>query len=306
MRVVVVLPDSPYYLWQALVQAVHLEEQGFTDVHHLVHHQRRTPSPMLQKMADGVPSVQPVEVTDAQWAEHYPPALKPLTLSRWMRADPAREDVPFFYIDPDAVFTRYPERMPDIWNGSDTDWYTGPDYIRSKGEGLWEAMCGLAEVDPEVARVDRGAGAQWVIGDTCADFWEHVAEVAVDIHDLCVATADRYWPDGHEHPVQAWCAEMYATQLCAIADGHAVVVNPHMNFTWANGKDAEWDDPDTMFFHSAGVPKHNGVDFAKSAFRVFAPFRARPHVHTDSASSRYVDVIERTRSRYPKLTGAFQ
>ena len=150
MRVVVVLPDSPYYLWQALVQAAHLEEQGFTDVHHLVHHQRRTPSPMLQKMADGVPSVQPVEVTDAQWAEQYQPALKPLTLSRWMRADPAREDVPFFYLDPDAVFTRPPERMPPVWHGSDTDWYTGPDYIRSKGEGLWEAMCGLAEVDPDM------------------------------------------------------------------------------------------------------------------------------------------------------------
>lgn len=307
MRTVVVLPDHPYYLWQMIVQAVHLEELGFEDVHYLVYYGDRSSIRARRARDQLCARVHLMEQGNTRWLgryNRYDPAMKPMMVSRWMQRDRDRETVPFLYLDPDAVLTRVPDQWPEPWHASDTDSYTGPDYIRSKGEGLLDDMCGIVGVDPEVARSMTGIGAQYVIAGTTAEFWRGVALASVEIHDLCINTRQDYWPDDHEYPVQAWCAEMYATQLAALRDGLNPTPSESMKFMWADGDVSGWDDPDVMFYHNAGAVGHeeDGTHFRKSAWQSVSPFGKSIRTDPSSASHRYVQMIHRAGHRYPELT----
>lgn len=295
MRVVVATADHDYYLWQAVVQAVSMNDLGFSpDL--LVYHQRHRPSSRLMHLdlpgrvwtwRDPRPSRDKI----------YNPAMKPWLLARFLEAVPDAQ--PFYYLDPDCIFTHRPEVDPPGWHGSDTDWYTGPGYIRSKGEGLWVDLCRMVNVDPQVAAGYPGIGAQYVIDGTTPRFWDEVARLSTRAYRFMRETAGMYHPPGHDHPVQAWCAEMYVTQLLAIREGFEPVPDPAMSFLWANGPASEWDQH--MFFHDAGVEKENGRDFCKISHQR-SPWGKDLPVHPDSASARYVDLIRSVEERYPELT----
>lgn len=296
MRVVVATADHHYYLWQALVQAHSMDLLGFqTDL--LVYHQPQGPSKRLMALRDSMPATVRVwRDPRPSYDKVYNPAMKAWLLARFLEAVPDAQ--PFYYLDPDAIFTHRPEDHPGAWHGSDTDWYTGPGYLKSKGEGLWVDLCRIVGVNPEQAATFRGIGAQYVIDGTTSEFWDDVARLSVEAYRHMVKTAKKYHPPTEQYPVQAWCAEMYVTQLVAIREGHAPVADPAMSFLWANGPSTEWDDH--MFFHDAGVGQENGRDFCKITHQR-SPWGKQLEVHPDSASSRYADLIRDVEQRRPDL-----
>lgn len=293
MRVVVPMPDAPYYLWQALVQAAHMEKLGMDDVHYLVYYSFR-PSLKVRKMAEALPATfHFYEDSNMGQREGYDPAMKPLLVGLWMAEDRERENVPFLYLDPDAVLTRVPASWPAPWHASDTDSYVGPDYIRSKGDELFIEMCRIVGVDPKDAVNASGIGAQYIIGGTTAEFWRRVALDSVRVYHLCLG-------DTSDHPIQAWCAEMYVTWMAAVRDGLDPRADESMKFMWANHDLSGWSDPDTMFYHNAGVIEENGEHFCKLSWQS-SPFRSEIAVSSKSASRAYVDLIREAEECYPDL-----
>lgn len=297
MNVLVATSDHPFYLWQVLVQIEHFRERGtLSGAHWLLYHQGEYPSPLAKRIARET-NANFHFWRDVRRVKEYDPAMKPWLLGAYFRDHPEDVGKRFQYIDPDVMVIQEPEFYDEIpaWSASCTDSYTGPGYLRSHGENLWRDLCAIAGADACAAEKVLGVGAQWIIQDADADFWFDVSVASEQMWLRCKAQPRA---EGQQYQVQAWCAEMYATQLLALAYGFPVRSDPAMSFLWANGEVSEWDDHG--YFHDAGVNTENGRDFCKISHQS-SPFRTPLAVNPASASSRYVDLIRRTVSTYPSV-----
>lgn len=297
-RAVVSLPDHRYYMWQALVQSLALRRLGWR-VTYLVYFTTRKPSQQarnLEKAVNGFGEV----IFWRDWRDRttYNAAMKPWLVGKWLEQDPGRAAEPFVLMDPDVIptgATKLPQPTPERWYGTDTDSYTGPGYLKSKGEGLWEDLCRIAEVDPQSAALVPGIGAQYAAVGQGADFWVEVAEKSVEAYLHMVKTEQMYCP---EAPVQAWCSEMYFMQLVMLRHGIEPVMSPEMSMVWANGPASGWETEG--FFHSAGVTQENKRDFCKLTYQN-SPWGRTLHVSPESASARYVYLIREATQELPHL-----
>lgn len=296
------LPAVDFYLWQAVVQKWALNRLGW-DVTYLVYYTTAKPPPRLAKLA----SVAEVEAWP-DWRtteEHgYNPAMKPWLVGKWLERYPERADQPLVLMDPDVVptgATRMPDPTPTTWWGTDTDWYTGPGYLQSKGDGVWRGLCDIVGVDPDEAAQWPGIGAQYAFVGQPAEFWSTVAVKSVEAYNWMVKTAKQFTPvlpDGTKGlPVQAWCSEMYVMQLEMIRRGIEPTARPEMDMVWANGPAADWER--AGFFHDAGIVDPEPGHFHKQSFQV-SPWGRRKAVSPDSASARYVDLIREVEVAWPK------
>lgn len=297
MRTLVALPDHQFYLWQMLVQIQHFQERGeLGEVDYLLYHSGKKPSDKARAIADGT-GARLHFWRDPRHQFDYNPMMKPWLIARYLEKYPEQRVHRFHYVDPDVMFTQpadFYDQAPS-WAGSPTDSYTGPGYLRSHGEDLWNDLCAIAGVPSEAAARVPGAGAQWVVADTDAQFWDDVSETSLKMFHRCLRQKQA---PGQQFKVQAWCAEMYATQLVALAYGFPVYPDPALAFLWANGPAADWDN--FGYFHNAGLPVPNGIDFCKGEHQV-SPFRKNLYVDPGSASYHYLKLVQRTEQNWPEL-----
>lgn len=285
--ILIPLSDHPYYLWQALTQAVEMRRLQLPATY-LVYTQGAAPSDRLRRIMDAGLADWHVW-TDWRTEKVYNAAMKPALVGAWLTAHPEHEATQLTIIDPDCIPTRAPagDVTATRWVGTDTDSYSGPGYLRSK-PGVWEMLCDLVGVDPD--RADRpGVGAQVTATGQPGEFWTTVAEKSVAAYHAMQASGT---------DVQAWCAEMYVTALECARRGIDLDPDPAYAMTWANGPASGWHD--SGFHHSAGVTADNGRDFCKISHQV-SPWGKPLTVHPDSASARYVDLIRAVEEQHPDL-----
>ena len=213
--------------------------------------------------------------------------MKPALVGHWLSANPTDEDV--MVIDPDVIPTGQPlpEAQTGVLLGTDTDWYTGPEWLKSKE--AWNLLCEHLDVDPLMAETYKGIGAQYIFRGITGEFWLEVAEKSIDAYDLL-----------KKHPIDAqpWCAEMYVTHILAAKYGYRPTTSPQMEMVWANGPLSGWET--TAFFHDAGQQVDNGRDFRKAAYQL-SPFKKSIRVVPDSASAKYVQLINETETKFPDI-----
>ena len=295
--ILVPLPDHPYYLWQALVQAVYLKGKGWP-VTFLVY--KRGPAPstrLLRIMGAGLGEWLVWDEWRPAGRRGYNAAMKPWLVGKFLEENPHLVGEQLLILDPDALPLRqWPGTIKGVLYGTDTDSYTGPEYLQSKN--AWFPLCELVGVDPDRAAKYRGVGAQYVTTGLPGAWWEAVAELSVEAFKLLQRIPV---PPGDQYAVQAWCAEMYVTQLAAIRDGVTPIGHGGMNMVWANGPLGAWETHG--FFHDAGQhvpdPKHLcKTIYQSSPWGLKEPLRVDP----DSASAPYVDLIRQVEEQYPELT----
>lgn len=302
MRAVVATSDHDYFLWQCVVQAYWMKQQGM-EVTYLLYGQG-SPSVHAKRLS----SVADVEFW-MDWRQPrergYNPAMKPWLVGKWLKRRPSAVSKPTLLMDPDVIPTgvhEMPQPTATKWYGTDTDSYTGPGYLRSKGEDVWERLCGFVGVDPTTAQAWPGIGAQYVFTGQSSDFWEAVARTSVQAFKWMGRTAKGYTatlPDGtKDFPVQAWCSEMYIMQLEMIRRGIKPTLSPEMDMVWAAGDSADWGTKG--FFHNAGVLQSNGRDFNKMAYQ-YSPWGKDIHVSPESASYRYLQLVKEVEEAWPKV-----
>lgn len=306
MEFLVPVPDNDYYLWQMLVQVAHFREMGYErDSHYLVVYFDQ-PSDRLRRLYESDELGCFIHAyPDTREDTSYSASMKPWLLAQFFEQFPEQSSKVFNYLDPDVMFTRPMDFTPfelhdGRWHGSDTRSYTGAQYIRQKGEQLFVELCEIAEVSPElVLEHDHNSiGAQYFIKDAGAEFWRNVERKSVTAYKHMIETADTYKPEGHEFPIQAWCAEMYMQQFETIRAGFTPVADDRLQFHWANHDAAAWEE--RAYHHNAGVVAENGRDFCKITWQS-SPFRKEITVSPESASARYVELIRRTEQMFPDL-----
>lgn len=302
------LPDHPYYLWQTVVHWAHMRAQDWP-AHYLVYTGRAGPSDRLRQIMDTSGGEGARFTVWNDWRHQsrtgYNPAMKPGLVGQWLTAHPEQVGEPLLLTDPDALpLPRFRQAITgeglapttDRWWGTDTDAYTGPAYLKSKGEDLWQSLCALAGVDPDQAAEHDGAGSQWLFTGLPGKVWLEIADLAEDAHHILTR---------HPSDVQVWCAEMYVTQLVLAREGISPQAAPAMRMVWA-GDDAGSLDG-AGWFHDAGVTAPGEGHFYKGQWRNRAPFFVEDHGVTEqSASILYVEAIRLAEQLWPDLCRRLQ
>lgn len=279
--------DNIAFRWQVLVQIAAMEELGALEDCVWLFYCQGTPSDQLRRIMKGTEAkivVWPDWPRDAR----YNAAMKPWLVGKWLSAHPDRVFEDHTLIDPDVIPYRYDHRVSNhrgVVSGTDTDSYTGPGYLDSKG--VTEGLCELVGVSAELFRESPGIGAQIRWNGLPGKWWEDVAKLSIDAFHYMTA---------HSSDVQAWCSEMYITQMALIRDGWKTQIDPKMSMVWANGPVNKLAT--AGFFHNAGVVSENPEHFCKLAFSKRTPFNTPIDVSPDSASYEYVEYIRKAETRY--------
>lgn len=279
--------DHPFYLWQALVQ---IHAMRGSPARWLFYCPRRPSKILSAMMAAGIADI---DVWPDWKRDHrYNASMKPWLVGKYLTEHP--EDGSVLIIDPDVIPTGRP--LPALGSarflGTDTDDYSGPAWLDTKG--ALEPLCDLVGVDADQVRAYRGIGAQYLTAGIPGPWWEEVAQLSILAHRLLSA-----------HPVDAqpWCAEMYVTHLAAVRDGYAPTPHEDMAMVWADGPATGWTTHG--FFHDAGVTSPRPGIFCKSTWQR-SPFGRPVDVRADTAGYRYLELIRATEAEWPHLVRLFQ
>lgn len=306
VKFIIPFPDSPYYLWQVLVQIMNFRKMGYEqDAVYPVSYFGGKPSGLLMRLANS-PNIKAkfhLYPAEERKDRTYTAANKPWLMGKYFEQFPEEKGV-FNYLDPDVVFTKPMDFDPfindDKWYGSSTKGYTGTTYIKSKADQLLVDLCDIAGVSVEdvEAHNHNSIGAQYFIKNCTADFWFEIAAKSTIGYKHMQATTTTYKKPEDPYPVQAWASEMYFTQYAMIRHGIEPVASDLMQFSGANHHISDWEKK--PYFHNAMVPKENGRDFCKITYQT-SPFRKEINVSPDSISAKYVELIKETEIEFADL-----
>lgn len=255
-------------------------------------------------LVEAFPGVSFYFYEDTRARKHYIPSIRPHLFAKHFAAHPHLSKETFFFCDSDVVFTR-PSVMdalaplcegPD-WVASDVGSYIGPQYIKSKGHGIYERMCDIVGIDKDVpeSREEHTGGAQWIMKGLTAEYWSKVEKDCLLLYDMFVQDLTEHPKTDAYEPIQKWTAEMWAVLWNAWFFGHTVRCHPSLKFAWATSPVSEWHE--RLIYHNAGIMSHmSDAYFYKGAYLNHPPYVdvAMKRYNPQFATHKYVDNIRET------------
>lgn len=295
MKFISAQPDNLYFVWQLYIQLYNFQKLGIAKDYIILMGFREDmitkEAIELKKYCDTF-GAKIYFFPDSRHDLTYLPSMKPHLMKQFFNYHSSSE--PFFYIDSDVIFT---DKLPDFkkfckgdkWYLSDTVSYIGAEYIISKSPELLKGMCQIVGISEKVVieNEKNSGGAQYLIKNTDYYFWNKVEGDCYKLFEYMKRTEKQYCP---EHPIQYWCAEMWATLWNAWLRGIKTKVVPQIDFCWPNNDLTEWDNK--YIYHNAGVIKDETNLFYKGAFLNKVPFgESFDHVSKDRCSIKYVEQL---------------
>jgi hypothetical protein len=306
MKLLITVPDVPYFIWQMLVQINNLRRMGYEeDTYYLISINNRRPSKFLLNIITNENVKCKFHlVDDTRTDTRYPASTKPFLVKDFLNDNPDMKNESFFYTDPDVIFKEKIDMSKfegdDIWYVSDTSSYLNSAYIKSKGEQLFFDMCNIAGIDPKLVEdndVNCG-GAQWIIKNNEIDMWDEILRVCTQLHVFMNATAKKYHPPDQEYPIQSWTAEMWATIWIPWKYGIQTRISSELDFCMAYDDKARLDQ--VKILHNSGGVDPTNEHFCKVDHQL-SPFNKDLKVSENSASYFYYQEIKDTEKNFPDL-----
>ena len=302
MKIIVALPDHPYFLWQVLVQMNNFKKFGYDkDTIYVIGVRSSRRSDVLKKIirkSRGSVYTYKDERTNLQ----YSSALRPHILKKLFKDKPELGNEAIFYIDPDVLFTKKIKfedlEKNDTWYVSDTLSYIGVDYIKSKSESLLRKMCSVVGIKTTlVEENDAGAGgAQYLMKNLDSAYWGEVETASMELYDLMIKTSDKYSPD---HPIQAWTADMWAVLWVAWKYGHKTKIIKRFDFAWATDLITKWKT--CGIYHNAGVVSSGKNELFNKVEHQRSPFNKELNYSDKYCSYNYVKEIKETEQNFKEI-----
>jgi hypothetical protein len=314
LRFVCAQPAIPYYTWQVEVMIHNFIEMGVNpnnmDIVCCIE-DSIIPEQWL-KLATEYNYVRFFFYNDTRINKGYTSSIRPNILKQHWEARPEIHNDTIFYHDCDIVFTKpinewLTDKMvnDDNWYGSDCRWYISHSYIKSKGDDILKAMCDIVQIDKKIIEDNElnSIGAQYIMKGIDSEFWNAVEldseSLFVNITELSnqKISEDRHTisPDMYRipyHPIQIWCADMWAVLWNAWKMGYKTICHSNLEFSWATSPDNLWDT--NNIFHNAGVTcSCNGL-FYKAEYVNKLPYNENLNIKEGTTSYEYWKLIQKT------------
>lgn len=294
-------PTTDFYAWQLAAMLRSFQHQGIPmeQVHVIGIRERCVPRSWRDVMRT-YPGVQWHWYRDERQGTFYIPSKQPWVYAQHWRAHTEMRDARVFLHDSDIILTdcpRWNALAGPVWHLSDTRGYLGTEYLRSKGYGVLEGMCEAIGVPLEIVEDnDAGAGgAQYILQDVDADFWEKVAADAETLY-AWMRRRNREIKTEPDLPkdyleVQVWTAGMWALLWNAWVAGHQTRIAPELDFAWST--DTSERLAQVAILHNAGVTEqHRGKLFFKGDYMTQSPYGITNDVDPKYASHRYLEEVK--------------
>jgi hypothetical protein len=305
-------PNTKYYAWQLEVMLRNFNEMGILsnpkyEVHivtNLVPRPNQYPIEVYQigevevissGVANSHTNLRSFYYNDTRATKHYPSSIRPNLLKQHFAAHP--EIKTFFYHDCDMIFTKKdldftPFLQDDICYGSDVRFYIGHDYIASKEHNVLEYMCNIAQIPLRVVRDNEHncIGAQYLIKDVSADFWEEVEKISEELF-LKITQRNNYIKaqNPQYHELQIFAADMWAVLWCLWKLGKQTVPHKFFDFAWATDTIERYNE--CNIYHNAGVTESGHGLFFKGEFQDKVPDK-NLRINPLSACSPYYELVK--------------
>lgn len=299
-------PAIDYYTWQVEVMLLNFIKHGINPNHIDIVcgiKNGQIPDNWI-KLANCYKFVRFFFYEDDRISPAYISSIRPNLLKKHFATFPELKDDIIFYHDSDMIFTRPVAPIisqfmnDDIWYCSDTRFYIGADYIKSKNHGIYEEMCkiiGIAENIPEDNEQNSG-GAQYIMKNIDAEYWEKVERDSETLYKFFLEHLKEHPETSEYHPIQKWTADMWAVLWNAWYFGHSVKTPKELDFTWGTQSTSDWDK--NLIFHNAGVlASEREKLFYKGDYIHKLPYQLDNFVADNMASHKYLQEIIETSER---------
>lgn len=306
LRFVSAQPATLYYVWQVEVMLNNFIEMGINlnNVDIVCAKQNGIIPDEWSKLASNYPS-RFFFYDDLREEKNYVSSIRPNILKQHFMVHPYLKNEIIFYHDCDILFTKpiwetitNEMLIDDVWYGSDTRWYIGHDYILSKGEDILDEMCKIVGIDKSIIKNNElnCIGAQYLLKNIDFNYWNRVEKDSeklfkqiTELNEQKVIEDRRTMPPGEErtpyHPLQIWCADMWAVLWNGWKMGCKTECHPNFNFSWATSSIDEYYEMNIM--HNAGVVDSNGGLFYKANYMNILPYNEILNINKDRASYVY-------------------
>ena len=310
VRFVCAQPASLYYAWQVEVMINNFIRNGINpnQIDIVCWKQNGVVPDEWSKLANGYPA-RFFFYDDLRETKNYISSIRPNILKQHWKRYPELRDEVIFYHDCDIAFTKRIDwnqfLNDDKWYGSDTRWYIGHDYIISKGEDVLNKMCEIVNIDKELVKQNElnAIGAQYLMKEIDYTFWDNVERdserLFKEITDLNEEKIqlDRHTMSPGEsrqpyHPLQIWCADMWAVLWNGWKLGKETICHKDLEFSWGTSSDKDWND--LNIFHNAGVTGPNQGLFYKANYMNKYPYFDNLEIKEGTASWYYWQLIKET------------
>lgn len=269
-------PDDVYFTWQVHLWLESLRKLGHSDkaIVLVFTPYFRERNDKWQKIVDLYPEAEFAFYKDddntiSNMLGVYVSVLRPYSLMRYFQDHPEMKEKTLMYCDCDVLFTdkfnidQYIN--DDIHYLSDTNSYINASYFDSKERDVLPnmleeyknrdilaetlAICSVTRETAEHYNLHSG-GAQYLLKNIDADFWEHVMNDCISIRVYLMGVNRKFF-ESEDRGFQSWCADMWAVLWNLWRRGDVTQVIPEMEFSWAS-------DPMTKverlgIFHNAGI-----------------------------------------------------
>jgi hypothetical protein len=286
LRYICVQPRLIYYAWQVEVMINNFIEQGINpnniDILVAWNPNDKTSIPENKdpwdKLASHYNNVRFFFYQDTrQQPIHYISSIRPNILKQHFKAHPELSNEAIFYHDCDIVFTKKPDFSAllndKIWYLSNTNSYINYDYIRSKGQDVYNKMCEIVNIDPLIPQLmnSNSGGAQYIMKNIDEAFWEKVETDSEQLYyQITQLNNEKKAADTAYHELQIWCADMWAVLWGGWLRGSETKVVPELNFSWGTDRVDGWNQ--SIIYHNAGITCACGRQFYKGMYIDSLPY----------------------------------
>ena len=303
LRFVSAQPATLYYAWQVETMLNNFMEMGINpnNIDIVCWKQNGVIPDEWMKLALGYPA-RFLFYDDTRITKHYISSIRPNILKQHWERFPELKDETIFYHDSDIIFTKpikewITDEMisDDKWYGSDTRWYIGHDYIKSKGDDVLSEMCRIVGIDIDLVKQNElnAIGAQYLMKGIDYDFWDNVERdseyLFKEITDL---NNHKMRLDPSHHPLQIWCADMWAVLWNGWKLGNQTICHPNFDFSWGTSSIHDYHKMNIM--HNAGVVNGTSGLFYKAQFMNELPYNKDLKINENTASEEYWKWIQKT------------
>ena len=310
-----VQPCIPYYAWQIEVMLNNFVEIGIAEnfniqllfAYNISEKDWRENVAVIKKVENKYGHIaQFFYYQDTrQFPITYISAIRPNVLKQHYSAHHMDMTYAVFYHDCDIVFTKFPDFLiskilDKKWYVSDTESYIGYDYIVSKGEGLFEHMCNIVGINPDIVKYNQknSGGAQYLMKGVDYYFFDKMEKDCERMFsEITKKNIEIKAQNPSYHELQIWTADMWAILWNAWLRGFETEIIPELDFCWATDVIENWDKK--YIFHNAGVTEERKNElFYKGDFRQNHPYLHQCDTYDAKlAAYKYFELIKSVSSK---------